>query len=67
LLIEEKLPIRKELYVGITIDRFNRSYVALTSKTGGVEIEEIADKTPKAITRTPIDSSWVSALSMPRR
>jgi succinyl-CoA synthetase beta subunit len=56
LLIEEKLPIRKELYVGITIDRFNRSYVALASSTGGVEIEEIADKTPKAIIRTPIDS-----------
>ena len=54
-LIEEKLPIRKELYVGITIDRFNRSYVALASKTGGIEIEEIADKTPKAIIRTLID------------
>jgi succinyl-CoA synthetase beta subunit len=54
-LIEEKLPIRKELYVGITIDRFNRSYVALASATGGVEIEEIAGKTPKAIIRTLID------------
>jgi succinyl-CoA synthetase beta subunit len=53
-LIEEKLPIRKELYVGITIDRFNRSYVALASATGGVEIEEIAGKTPKAIIRTLI-------------
>jgi succinyl-CoA synthetase beta subunit len=28
-LIEEKLPIRKELYLSIAIDRFNRSYVAL--------------------------------------
>jgi succinyl-CoA synthetase beta subunit len=55
-LIEEKLPIRKELYVGISIDRFNRSYVALASATGGVEIEEIATKTPKAIIRTLIDS-----------
>jgi len=55
-LIEEKLPIRKELYLGIAIDRFNRSYVALASATGGVEIEEIASKTPKAIIRTFIDS-----------
>jgi succinyl-CoA synthetase beta subunit len=54
-LIEEKLPIRKELYLGITIDRFNRSYVALISATGGVEIEEKASKTPKAIIRTLID------------
>ncbi len=55
-LIEEKLPIRKELYLGITIDRFNRSYVSLVSATGGVEIEEIASKTPKVIIRTLIDS-----------
>ena len=55
-LIEEKLPIRKELYLGISIDRFNRSYVALASATGGVEIEEIATKTPKAIIKTLIDS-----------
>ena len=52
-LIEEKLPLRKELYLGITIDRFNRTYVALASSTGGIEIEEIAGKTP--ITKTPID------------
>ena len=55
-LIEEKLPIRKELYLGIAIDRFNRSYVALASATGGVEIEEIASKTPQAIIRTFIDA-----------
>jgi succinyl-CoA synthetase beta subunit len=55
-LIEEKLPIRKELYLSIAIDRFNRSYVALASTTGGVEIEEIASKTPKAIIRTFIDA-----------
>ena len=55
-LIEEKLSIRKELYLGITIDRFNRSYVALTSATGGVEIEETASKTPQAIIRTFIDA-----------
>jgi succinyl-CoA synthetase beta subunit len=54
-LIEEKLSIRRELYVGVTVDRFNRSYVALTSAVGGVEIEEIADKTPQAIVRTLID------------
>ena len=56
-LIEEELPIGKELYLGITVDRFNRSYVALASASGGVEIEEIANKTPKAINRTLIDTS----------
>lgn len=54
-LVEEKLPIKKELYVGITVDRFNRSYVALVSTVGGVEIEETAQKTPNAVIRTIID------------
>jgi succinyl-CoA synthetase beta subunit len=55
-LIEEKLSIIKELYLGITVDRFNRSYVALASAMGGEEIEEVAEKTPNAIIRTIIDS-----------
>ena len=55
-LIEEKLSIIKELYLGITIDRFNRSYVSLVSAMGGVEIEEVAEKTPQAVVRTMVDS-----------
>jgi len=55
-LIEEKLPIKRELYMGITVDQFNRSYVALASGMGGVEIEEVAEKTPKAVFRLSIDS-----------
>ena len=54
-LIEEKLAVRRELYVSITIDRFNRSYIALTSVIGGVEVEEIADQTPNSVIRTFID------------
>ena len=46
-LVEEKLSSSTEMYVGITVDRFNRSYVVLASKTGGVDIEEAADKNPK--------------------
>ena len=55
LLIEEKLQTRRELYVAITIDRLNRSYVALSSGTGGVDIEETADQTPNLIQKTQID------------
>ena len=54
-LIEEKLAVKKELYLGFTIDRFNRSYVTLTSKMGGIDIEELSEKTPQAIVRTPVD------------
>ena len=56
-LVEEKLSSSAEMYVGITVDRFNRSYVVLASKTGGVDIEEVADKTPQAIFRRQIDST----------
>ncbi|MDH5481651.1 MAG: ADP-forming succinate--CoA ligase subunit beta [Candidatus Bathyarchaeota archaeon] len=47
--IEEKLQIKKELYFGITTDRFNQSYVAIASEFGGIEIEEIAAKTPEKV------------------
>jgi succinyl-CoA synthetase beta subunit len=54
-LIEEKLSVRKELYMGITIDRSRRSYVSVVSSMGGVEIEKTAEKTPNAIIRNLID------------
>jgi succinyl-CoA synthetase beta subunit len=52
--IEEKINIRKELYFGITTDRFKQSYVAIASPVGGMEIEEVAAKTPEKVIRTPI-------------
>ena len=47
--IEEKIQIKKELYFGITTDRFNKSYVAIASAVGGMEIEEIAEKAPEKV------------------
>jgi len=49
--IEEKIQIKKELYFGLTVDRFNRSYVAIASAVGGMEIEEVAAKTPEKVIR----------------
>src|ERR1700690_1584559 len=54
-LIEEKLATKKELYLGFTVDRFNRCYVVLASKMGGMDIEELSEKTPQAIVRTLVD------------
>lgn len=51
-LIEEKVSVRKELYVGLTIDRTERKYAFITSEAGGVDIEEIAEKTPQRIIKT---------------
>jgi len=53
--IEEKINVKKELYFGITTDRFNQRYVAIASGVGGMEIEEVASRTPEKVTKTPID------------
>src|SRR3954454_6168334 len=55
-LIEEALNIDKELYLGITLDRRIGMPVVMASKQGGMEIEEVAERDPKAIHREPIDS-----------
>jgi succinyl-CoA synthetase beta subunit len=54
-LVEEKIPIKSELYFGITVDRLNRSYVAVASSTGGVEIEAVAAQSPTKVLRTLIE------------
>src|ERR1700686_3072342 len=54
-LIEEALNIDKELYLGITLDRRIGMPVIMASKSGGMEIEEVAARDPKAIHREPID------------
>ena len=51
LLIEETLPIERELYLGIVLDRDTGRNVFMASKAGGMEIEEVAEKTPELILR----------------
>jgi len=52
ILVAEKLDIKKELYLSITIDRFERRPVVIFSEEGGMEIEEIAASHPDKIIRT---------------
>ena len=54
-LIEEKASIRKELYFGITIDRSTRSYVAVATSAGGMEIEEVAATMSERIIKVFVD------------
>ena len=55
LLVEEKLDIVEQLYASITIDRQAKAYVVLASTSGGVDIEEIAQTSPDAISRYWVD------------
>jgi len=55
LLIEETLPIEKELYLGIVIDRAQARPVFMASAAGGMEIEQVAAENPAAILKEYID------------
>jgi len=54
LLIEEGLDIKRELYLGLVIDRVAAAPVFMASAAGGVEIEEVARENPGAILRETI-------------
>jgi succinyl-CoA synthetase beta subunit len=55
LLIEETADIDRELYLGIVLDRATSKLVFMASQAGGMEIEEVAAKTPEAIFKETID------------
>jgi succinyl-CoA synthetase beta subunit len=55
LLIEEGCPIEKEYYIGVVIDRATGQVVMMGSEEGGMEIEEVAAKTPEKIFKEYID------------
>jgi succinyl-CoA synthetase beta subunit len=54
-LVEETLPIKKELYLGIVLDRVTGKNVFMASSEGGMEIEEVAAATPEKILRETIE------------
>src|SRR5438046_10470459 len=57
LLIEEGLDIKRELYLGLLVDRSSGRVVFMASAAGGMEIEEVAKKDPDAILRETIHPS----------
>ena len=55
LLIEEGFPIDKEFYLGIVLDRASGRPVFMASAAGGMDIEEVAAKSPEKIFKETID------------
>jgi succinyl-CoA synthetase beta subunit len=49
--------IAEEYYVSFLLDRSNRTYLAMASKEGGMEIEELAVERPEALARVPVDAT----------
>ena len=54
-LVEETIDVERELYVGMVIDGAALGTVVMASEAGGVDIEEIAERTPERILRAPVD------------
>ncbi len=54
-LIEEASNIERELYLGIVLDRSSSSLVLMGSQAGGMDIEEVAEKTPEKILKETVD------------
>jgi succinyl-CoA synthetase beta subunit len=57
LLVEEGADIKKELYVGLVVDRVTQQVTVMASSEGGMDIEEVADKTPELIHKVSVDPS----------
>ncbi len=57
-LVVSKINIQEEYYLGIILDRKSQAPVVMVSKEGGIDIEEVAAKTPEKIIKQPIDMRW---------
>jgi len=57
LLVEEGADIKKELYVGMVVDRATQRVTLMASSEGGMDIEEVAAHTPEKIHKVHVDPS----------
>ncbi len=55
-MVAQGAKVAEEYYVSLLLDRTNRTYLAMASIEGGVEIEEVAATKPEALARVPIDA-----------
>jgi succinyl-CoA synthetase beta subunit len=56
-LVEERLPIAQEAYAAITIDRAHKRPVLMSSRFGGMDVEEVAEKHPDSIAKHFVDTA----------
>jgi succinyl-CoA synthetase beta subunit len=57
-LVTPALDIAEEYYAGIILDRASQTPVLMVSRSGGIDIEQVAEETPEKIIREPIDVRW---------
>jgi len=70
-MIAQVAPIESEYYLAILLDRANRSFLVMASVSGGMDIEEVAHKTPEKLAKVNIDPnvgiSHATALDIVRK
>jgi succinyl-CoA synthetase beta subunit len=54
-MIAQAAPIASEFYLSILLDRANRNFLVMASVAGGMDIEEVAHKTPEKLAKVSID------------
>ncbi|MDT4940186.1 MAG: succinyl-CoA synthetase beta subunit [Pseudonocardiales bacterium] len=55
-LVDPGADIREEYYVSYLLDRANRTFLAMASYEGGMEIEQLAAERPEALAKVPVDA-----------
>lgn len=56
LLVEEKLDVKSEMYLGVAADPTSRAPMIMACRTGGVDIEEVTELDPQALHTAPVDA-----------
>lgn len=63
LLVEESFPHLEEMYLSITLDRGERSFVVVAAKTGGVDVESVAGKVVKRLPLDGVDDGFANQVA----
>jgi succinyl-CoA synthetase beta subunit len=63
LLVEESFPHKDELYLSVSLDRGERSFVVIASKAGGVEVESLSGRVVRKIPLSGIDGQTADAIA----
>ncbi len=56
-LVDPGADIKEEYYVSFLLDRSNRTFLAMASYEGGMEIEQLAEERPEALAKVPVDAA----------
>lgn len=58
ILVAEQVDIKEEYYLAVLLDRTNQKNLVMISREGGMEIEEVAERSPEKIIKVQVDPAW---------